>query len=130
MFTLSIHGANNFPFRKTESDLDVPLADGTDGTVYLKSLSDALARATTAARPGLAVFLAGADPYVGDRFGKLGLTASDLRERDRRVLELCGAAGIPVAIVMSGGYASRISDIVDIHYATVRLAAEFSERAR
>ena len=122
VFTLSLHGRNNFPFRKHASDLDVELDDGTRDAGYVAALDVALPRALERARPDLAIYLAGADPYHGDRLGKLALSKAGLRARDRRVLTSLRAAGVPVAIAMAGGYADDIDDIVDIHYATVTLA--------
>lgn len=124
VFTFSIHGANNFPFRKVAGDLDVGLPDGTGGAVYLEALERGLVAALRSARADLVIYLAGADPFAGDRYGKLALTRGDLEERDGRVYGLCRGAGIPVVTVMSGGYAADVSDIVAIHFATVRLAAE------
>jgi acetoin utilization deacetylase AcuC-like enzyme len=128
VFTLSMHGRNNFPFRKHDSDLDVELDDGTGDASYLAALDVSLTRALERARPDLAIYLAGADPYHADRLGKLALTKAGLLARDRRVLTSLRAAGIPVAIAMAGGYADDIADIVDIHYATVMLALEFWQR--
>ncbi|MCC6197765.1 MAG: histone deacetylase [Burkholderiales bacterium] len=122
VFTLSLHGRGNFPFRKQCSDLDVELADGTDDVPYLVTLDIALARALERFRPDLAIYLAGADPYVGDRLGRLALTKAGLAARDRYVLTRLREAGVPVAIAMAGGYADDIADIVDIHFETVRLA--------
>ena len=123
-FTLSLHGRGNFPFRKHASRLDVDLADGTGDAAYLATLSIALPRAIDAARPDLAIYLAGADPFEGDRFGRLALTKRGLAARDRFVLETLHRRGIPVAITMAGGYAHDDQDVVDIHFATVGLALE------
>jgi len=128
VFTLSLHGRNNFPFRKHESDLDVELDDGTGDAGYLATLDVALPRALAAARPDLAIYLAGADPFRGDRLGKLAMSKAGLLARDRRVLTRLRAAGIPIAIAMAGGYADNVDDIVDIHDATVRLARELWQR--
>lgn len=126
VFTFSIHGAGNFPFRKGKSDLDIALPDGTRGPAYLDALKQGLERSLSAARPNLAIYLAGADPYERDRYGKLALTREDLAERDRLVFERCRDAGLPVATVMSGGYASAINEIVDIHFATVSMAGDYA----
>lgn len=126
-FTLSMHGAKNFPLRKVPSDLDVPLADGTDDASYLELLDQALECLETqhhAAPFELAIFLAGADPYHGDRLGRMQLTKQGLQQRDRRVIRWCGEQRVPLAIAMSGGYAHDIDDIVSIHAATLRLASE------
>ena len=123
-FTLSLHGRGNFPFHKARSSLDVDLADGTGDAAYLATLGLALARALDAARPELAIFLAGADPFEGDRFGRLALTKRGLAARDRLVLETLRARGVPVAITMAGGYAQDDQDVVDIHFATISIALE------
>ena len=122
--TLSVHGRQNFPFRKRASAVDVELDDGTTDDAYLATLATVLPRAIDRARPDLAVYLAGADPFEGDRLGRLGLTKAGLADRDRMVLDQLGALGIPVAIAMAGGYAEDVDDIVDIHVATVALALE------
>jgi len=123
IFTFSIHGQKNFPFRKTAGDLDIGLPDDTGDLVYLEQLDAGLRQALPLARADLAIYLAGADPYAGDRLGRLAISMAGLAERDRLVLELCGRAGLPVAIVMAGGYAEPIADTVAIHFQTVRLAA-------
>lgn len=130
VYTFSIHGANNYPYRKAQSDLDIPLPDGTADEEYLAALADGLGQTLRAARPNLAIFLAGADPYAGDRLGRLSLTKPGLAERDRMVLDACCSSGIPVAIVMSGGYARHIEDVVDIHLQTLRTALGFEPRYR
>lgn len=126
IFTFSIHGAKNFPFRKEQSDLDLPLPDGTADTVYLETLAEALRRALASSRAELAIYLAGADPYEGDTLGRLAVSKAGLAERDRLVFEQCRAAGIPVAVTMAGGYAKNVQDTVDIHFQTVRTAAGLS----
>lgn len=125
VFTLSLHGAKNFPFNKACSDLDVELPDGTGDADYLAALDDALAQAMTRSDPGLVIYLAGADPYQGDRLGRLSLSFDGLAARDQRVLGLCRAHNIPVAIAMAGGYARNISDTVAIHARTVAIARQF-----
>jgi acetoin utilization deacetylase AcuC-like enzyme len=124
IFTFSIHGAKNFPFQKECSDLDVEMEDGTDDVTYLAALEQGLRQALTRAKADLAIYLAGADPFVGDRLGRLALSKMGLAERDRLVFDHCQAANLPVAITMSGGYAPQIEDIVDIHFQTIRAAAE------
>jgi acetoin utilization deacetylase AcuC-like enzyme len=124
--TLSIHGRNNFPFRKEASRQDVELDDGTGDEAYLATLRAALPLALAASRPDLAIYLAGADPYVGDRLGRLALSKDGLALRDAYVLETLRSADVPVAIAMAGGYAEDIDDVVDIHFATVRLAVSGS----
>jgi acetoin utilization deacetylase AcuC-like enzyme len=122
VFTFSIHGARNFPFTKETSDLDIELSDGTGDEVYLAHLESGLHRALSASQPDLAIYLAGADPYVGDRLGRLALTAAGLAARDRFVFETLRDAGVPVAVAMAGGYAEPVEATVDLHFETVRLA--------
>jgi acetoin utilization deacetylase AcuC-like enzyme len=124
VFTFSIHGAKNFPLRKHPSDLDVALPDGTDDAAYLDALDAALDRTFADAAFDLVFYLAGADPFAGDRLGRMRLTKLGLQQRDRRVLARCQQLGLPVAIAMAGGYAHNIDDIVDIHAATIRTAIE------
>jgi acetoin utilization deacetylase AcuC-like enzyme len=128
VFTFSIHGANNFPFRKEESDLDIELPDGTGDDAYLAALERGVCHALSAGQPELVIFLAGADPFEDDRLGRLALTKEGLAARDRLVLTLCRDAGLPVAITMAGGYARRIDDSVDVHFRTVSIAREFFDR--
>jgi acetoin utilization deacetylase AcuC-like enzyme len=123
VFTFSIHGANNFPFDKEASDLDVELPDGTGDAEYLDALEKGVCCALSAAQPDLAIYLAGADPFEGDRLGRLNLTKAGLAARDRLVFELCRGAGVPVAVAMAGGYARDVHDTVDIHFSTVAAAA-------
>jgi len=123
VFTFSIHGRNNYPFVKQASDLDIELEDGTGDDEYLERLEKGIDHALAAARADLVIYLAGADPYAGDRLGRLSLSRHGLAERDRRVFGRCAAAGLPVAACMAGGYARDIDDTVDIHLQTVRIAA-------
>lgn len=122
VFTFSIHGAHNFPFRKQQSDLDIALPDATGDTAYLDAL-EWVRQVFAIARPDLVIYLAGADPYYDDRLGRLSLTKAGLAERDRLVFSYCRAAGVPVAVTMAGGYARQISDTVDIHTHTIATAA-------
>lgn len=126
IFTFSIHGEKNFPFRKVPSDLDIGLDNGTEDAEYLSMLEEGLWRALALANADLAIYLAGADPFAGDRLGHLNLTQAGLLARDRLVLETCREAGLPVAIVMSGGYAPDLDDIAAIHFQTIRLAGEMA----
>lgn len=129
VFTFSIHGAKNFPLRKYPGDLDVALPDGTDDASYLEALDAALDRILDLAAFDLVFYLAGADPFEGDRLGRMQLTKQGLQQRDRSVLGRCRRAGLPVAIAMAGGYARQIEDIVDIHAATIRIALEVAGRS-
>jgi acetoin utilization deacetylase AcuC-like enzyme len=126
VFTFSMHGAQNFPFRKEVSDLDVPLEDGTGDAEYLPLLTRHLEDVLIGHRPDFVFYLAGADPYEGDRLGRLKMTVAGLRRRDEIVLQRCRAVGVPVAISMSGGYASDIDAIVTIHANTVAVAASLA----
>jgi acetoin utilization deacetylase AcuC-like enzyme len=123
VFTFSMHGASNFPFRKETSDLDIPLDDGTTDAVYLALLDEHLEQILAQHAPAFVFYLAGADPYEGDRLGRLRLTIEGLRRRDELVLGRCHARDIPVAISMSGGYAPDIEAIVTIHANTIAVAA-------
>ena len=122
IFTFSIHAQNNYPFHKEQSDLDIELADATDDSQYLEALEKGLEKACTMFIPGLVIYLAGADPYVDDLYGRLSLTKDGLAKRDRMVLRYFRNKGIPVAITMAGGYAKQVEDIVEIHLKTVKEA--------
>jgi len=122
VFTLSIHGAKNFPFRKEASDLDIELPDGCGDAEYLEALDAALAelwRRHEHAPPGLIFYLAGADPHEGDRLGRLKLTTAGLAERDRRVLAAARERRIPIAMSMAGGYGRVIEDTVQVQFNTI-----------
>jgi acetoin utilization deacetylase AcuC-like enzyme len=123
VFTFSIHGAKNFPFHKERSDLDVALPDGADDTEFLGALEEGLERALDSSGAGLAIYLAGADPFEDDRLGRLCVSKEGLAERDRLVIESCRERGIPVAVTMAGGYARDVEDTVDIHYRSIERAA-------
>lgn len=124
IFTFSIHNEHNFPLRKERSDLDVGLGDGTGDKAYLQALEEGLQQALRLSRADLAVYLAGADPYAGDLLGRFALTKDGLARRDRMVFSHCQQSGLPVAVLMAGGYARDIHDIVDINLQTARIAAE------
>lgn len=125
IFTFSIHGEKNFPYHKEKSDLDIELLDGTSDRVYLDLLEEGVQRALALSHADLAIYLAGADPYEGDRLGRLKVSKDGLRRRDELVLGLCRERGLPVAITMAGGYARNVDDITDIHLETVRVAASY-----
>jgi acetoin utilization deacetylase AcuC-like enzyme len=120
---MSIHGARNFPLRKFPSSLDVDLEDNAGDEEYLRALAPAIERSFAGPRADLVLYIAGADPYEGDRLGRLRLTKAGLLERDRMVLAAAEAAGVPLAIVCGGGYCRDVESIVDIHAATMLLAA-------
>lgn len=122
VFTLSVHGANNFPFRKEAGDLDIELPDGSRDDVFLEAVERGV-DAALAHGGDVAFFVAGADPFEGDRLGRLAVTKAGLAQRDEIVLDRCARAGVPVAVVMSGGYARDVTDTVDIHEATIRTAS-------
>jgi acetoin utilization deacetylase AcuC-like enzyme len=126
IFTFSIHNQNNFPLHKEPSDLDIGLDDGTGDEEYLAALEGGVHQALDRARADLAIYLAGADPYEGDLLGRLALTKRGLAQRDRRVLEMCRHAGLPVAVVLAGGYGRHVTDTVDIHLQTIRITAQFA----
>lgn len=119
VFTFSMHGAKNFPLFKESSHLDIELADGTADEEYLDTLEHALSRVRIHAAD-IIFYLAGADPYENDRLGRLALTKDGLRKRDEMVLSFARSEGIPIVTTMSGGYAERIEDTVDIHCNTIR----------
>jgi acetoin utilization deacetylase AcuC-like enzyme len=122
-FTLSLHGARNYPFQRIPSDLDVDLASGTADAAYLAALDDALDFALPRAQPDIAFYLAGADPWEGDRLGRLALTKDGLRARDELVLDRLRATGASVCVVLAGGYAEDVRDTVDINAATAAAVA-------
>jgi len=126
VYTFSIHGASNFPFHKKESDLDIALPDNTGDATYLESLDEGLNQTLNHTAFDLAIYLAGADPFAEDRLGRLKLSKAGLCQRDHLVFERCHQAGLPVAVVMAGGYASQVKDIVDIHAQSIRIAVEFA----
>ena len=127
VFTLSLHGARNFPFRKEASDLDVDLPDGCADGEYLAALDGALEQAWrhhADAPPGLAFYLAGADPHENDRLGRLKISAAGLAERDRRVLAALRERRIPVALSMAGGYGRDLATTVALQRQTLALALQ------
>lgn len=124
VFTFSMHGARNFPFRKVPSDLDVDLPDGCGDAEYLAALDAALDEVWRRCEPGLAFYLAGADPHEGDRLGRLKLTYEGLAARDRRVLDALRRRRIPVALSMAGGYGHDLATTVAVQVNTLNLAAD------
>ncbi len=128
VFTLSLHGDKNFPFRKETGDLDVALADGCGDADYLAALEQALLELSQRFEPGLVLYLAGADPYAGDRLGRLALTQDGLEARDRRVFDWCFQRRIPVVFVMAGGYGRQIEETVQIQLRTFRAGLSYAQR--
>jgi acetoin utilization deacetylase AcuC-like enzyme len=128
IFTFSMHGEKNYPFRKESSDLDIALADGTDNETYLDALNDALQTIAPLVKPDLIFYLAGADVFEHDRLGTLALTKLGIARRDARVFDFAANAynkAVPVVVAMGGGYCPVIDDIVDIHLSTVKTAFGF-----
>jgi acetoin utilization deacetylase AcuC-like enzyme len=116
-----MHGARNYPFRKERSRLDLPLPDRTGDEAYLALLIRHLDGVLEEARADLVVFIAGADPYQFDRLGRLSLSITGLEQRDAAVLAACRRRGLPVAVVLGGGYATDLEDVVTIHANTCAL---------
>ena len=128
VFTLSLHGQKNFPFRKEASDLDVDLPDGTGDDAYLQALERALDELAHRFDPGLVIYLAGADPHEGDRLGRLKLTWDGLEARDRRVFDWAWQRGVPLAFAMAGGYGHRLEDTVQVQVNTFQVAVGYARR--
>lgn len=128
VFTLSIHGARNFPFRKEASDLDVDLPDGCQDAVYLEALEHALHTLEQRFEPDLVLYLAGADPHEGDRLGRLKLTYDGLEARDRRVMDWCWQRRIPLAFAMGGGYGVDMATTLRVQQGTYRVGVEYFEK--
>ncbi|MHC2993301.1 deacetylase [Pontibacter sp. HJ8] len=122
VFTFSMHGGHNYPFHKEKSDLDLPLAEGTDDKTYLKLLREHLPRLLEEQEPEFVFFQSGVDVLATDKLGKLGMTIAGCRERDRLVLEACVKNKLPVTVSMGGGYSTQIAHIVEAHANTFRLA--------
>ena len=125
-FTLSVHGANNYPLFKAQSSLDVELPDGTSDDEYLECLGHHLPTVLDH-EPDVVFYLAGADPYAGDKLGRLALSIDGLRARDEFVLRECYEREVPVVTVMSGGYGKDINDTIEIHCNTIRMVKEVFE---
>ncbi|MCA1557574.1 MAG: histone deacetylase [Acidobacteria bacterium] len=123
VFTFSMHGAKNYPLFKERSTLDVELPDAIEDAAYLEILKENLPRALSH-EPDIVFYLGGADPFMGDRLGRLSLSMEGLRARDEFVLTQCRNRGLPIVTVMSGGYAANIRDTVEIHANTIRAARE------
>jgi acetoin utilization deacetylase AcuC-like enzyme len=128
VFTLSLHGARNFPFAKESSDLDVELPDGCDDDAYLEALDQALITVESRFDPDLVIYLAGADPHEGDRLGRLKLSFDGLEARDRRVFDWAFTRRLPLAFAMAGGYGTHIEDTVQVQVNTYRVAQAYWRR--
>ena len=128
IFTLSMHGENNFPFKKERSDLDVGLADGCNDEVYLRLLSAALDQLDSRFKADCLIFLAGADPHEGDRLGRLEISKDGMRLRDEMVFQYALDRQLPIAFSMAGGYGKEIESTVDIHFQTIKTALQFQKQ--
>ena len=128
VYTLSLHGDKNFPFRKEASDLDVPLPDGCADPDYLAALQSALQTLDAHCQPGMVFYLAGADPHEGDRLGRLKVSAQGLQARDRMVMDWCWQRRLPMVFTMAGGYGRVIEDTVQVQRATYDIALEYWQR--
>ncbi|ANJ00197.1 deacetylase [Polynucleobacter wuianus] len=128
IFTLSIHGENNFPFKKEFSDLDLGLADGCDDQTYLDALAQSLEQLNQRFKPDFLIYLAGADPHEGDRLGRLKISKEGMRLRDEAVFQYALGKQIPVAFSMAGGYGKDIGSTVEIHYQTIQTALNFQQQ--
>jgi acetoin utilization deacetylase AcuC-like enzyme len=128
VFTLSLHGEKNFPFRKETGDLDIALPDGTGDVEYMAALEQALQTMEDRFTPGFVLYLAGADPFERDRLGRLKLSFDGLQMRDRCVFDWCARRGIPLAFAMGGGYGIDIAETVQVQLGTYRIALEYWSR--
>lgn len=124
VFTFSMHGKSNYPFKKETSDLDIALENNTNDNTYLQILKSTLLKLINQQKPDFIYYLSGVDIIASDKLGKLGLTIEGCKERDRYVLEQCKSNDIPVMCSMGGGYSPDIKTIVDAHANTFRLAQE------
>lgn len=124
VFTFSIHGAKNYPMHKEKSDLDIPLPDKTGDDAYLKILGEHLPSLIDNFNPGFIIYQCGVDVLEGDKLGRLALSISGCKRRDRLVLEAAKKHQIPLMCCMGGGYSEKISDIIEAHANTYRLAQE------
>ena len=120
VFTFGVNGFANYPFRRVPGDLEADLPDGAGDDPYLDAVRRLLPQAVARARPELCFYLAGADPYEGDRLGRLAVTKDGLAARDRLVRETLSRAGVPVCLTLAGGYADPIDDTVEINLTTLR----------
>ncbi len=124
VFTCSVHGKNNYPFRKEKSDLDIGLEDGISGEAYLHTLDSFLPKLVETFQPDFVFYLAGVDVLATDKLGRFNLSISECKQRDKFVLELMHKNRIPVSIALGGGYSPDIKDIVEAHCNTFRLALD------
>jgi acetoin utilization deacetylase AcuC-like enzyme len=128
IFTLSIHGENNFPFKKEQSDLDWGLVDGCSDETYLSSLQHCLEELDSLFKADCLIYLAGADPHEGDRLGRLKVSKDGMRLRDEKVFQYALSKKLPVAMSMAGGYGKDIESTIDIHFQTIKTALQFQKQ--
>ncbi|WP_162340669.1 histone deacetylase family protein [Cyclobacterium salsum] len=124
VFTFSMHGEHNYPMHKEKSDLDIPLKDYTDDKTYLEILGENLPALMDRVAPEFLIYQSGVDVLASDKLGRLGLSLSGCKERDRMVLETAKKSRVPVMCCMGGGYSQKINDIIEAHANTYRLAQE------
>lgn len=122
VFTFSMHGKNNYPMHKEQSDLDIPLEDQTDDGTYLRLLENHLPKLIEIVAPDFIIYQCGVDVLGTDKLGRLGMTIQGCKERDEIVLSLAKTNNIPIMCCMGGGYSQKISDIIEAHANTFRLA--------
>lgn len=127
VYTFSMHGGKNYPFHKVPGTLDIELPDHTGDEAYLEALTSALPRVLADAAPDIVFYIAGADPHEGDALGRLAMTFEGLVQRDNFVLTQCREVGIPVAVVIGGGYGRNVEDTVQVHVNTARIAKIFGD---
>lgn len=130
VFTLSLHGARNFPFRKEPSDCDLELPDGCNDVMYMEALEQGLDELSRRFEPDLLIYLAGADPHEGDRLGRLKLSDDGMEARDRRVFDWAWQRRIPLAMAMAGGYGHDIRTTVAVQLRTFGVALSYWQRWR
>ena len=128
IFTLSLHGENNFPFKKEKSDLDIGLMDGCNDEFYLKHLHQSLEQLESRFAADCIIYLAGADPHEGDRLGRLKISKEGMRLRDETVFQFALNKKLPLAFSMAGGYGKEIESSVDIHFQTIKTALSFQQQ--
>ena len=124
VFTFSMHGKDNYPLRKEQSDWDIPLASGTTDDAYLQSLSNAMPKLFDQAQPDFVFYLSGVDVLASDKLGRLALTPEGCAERDRMVVESVNHKGLPLQVSMGGGYSESLAAIVDAHCRTFGLVRD------
>ena len=128
IFTLSMHGENNFPFKKEKSDLDIGLIDGCNDALYLEQLYQSLEELESRFTADCIIYLAGADPHEGDRLGRLKISKEGMRLRDEAVFEFALNKKLPLAFSMAGGYGKEIESTIDIHFQTIKTALSFQKQ--